>query len=80
MNCHPTRNFVMQNVIETGLPLNHDAQGRTDRPATADRGTVVLGGGFRLPAVRDPRVADRGTVVPGGGFRLPAARDVLANA
>lgn len=70
----------MQNVIETVLPLNNHTQGQADRPATADRGTVVLGGGFRLPAARDPRVADRGTVVLGGGFRLPAARDVRANA
>lgn len=62
----------MQNVIETVLPRSNETLGQADLPATADRGAVVLGGGFRLPAVRDPRVADRGTVVLGGGFRLSA--------
>lgn len=37
------------------------------RTRVADRGIVVLGGGFRNAV---PRVADRGTVVLGGGFRL----------
>ena len=38
--------------------------------SVADRGAIVLGGGFRLPTVRDTRVADRGVIVLGGGFRL----------
>ena len=59
----------MQNVIENVLPRINET---LSLPATADRGTVVLGGGFRLPAVRNARVADRGAVVQGGGFRLPA--------
>ena len=62
----------MQNVIENVLPRINDT---LSLPATADRGAVVLGGGFRLPAVRDARVADHGAVVLGGGFRLPAVRD-----
>ena len=56
---------------ETGVSEVGAAQGIR----VADHGTVVLGGGFRLPAVRNARVADRGAVVLGGGFRLPA-RDV----
>lgn len=66
----------MQNVIENVLPRINET---LSLPATADRGTVVLGGGFRLPAPRDARVADHGTVVLGGGFRLPA-RDVKTKA
>jgi hypothetical protein len=42
---------------------------------TTDAGVIVLGGGFRLPAVRRDQVADRGAIVLGGGFRLPPVRD-----
>lgn len=44
----------------------------SDGPAQADgrasdTGTIVMGGGFRLPV----RTADNGTIRLGGGFRLP---------